>query len=546
MNKKSIAQVTVCICLAIMLLVLVLGFDKESSINSASAQSITQDNPTVIAVEPSSAPNDLDTLIIISGTGFSATLTDTQVITQPTVWLGDMQLTDAAWVTTTMLTATVPWGMNAGSYTLTVTNPDGGSGSLTNAFTVTLGIGQWNTADLFGGQVTQIMMKPGDPNTVYAQALEVGLFRSRDAGEHWKYVSNKNLGFGLYEIDPLHPSWLYVCYFNGLSRSQDEGDTWTDLLNQWPDGRDIGTGEVYASPYNPQVLFFSSAYDLGNPPYPPPCAEGLIKSTDGGASWSIVEDLEGIPVQDVSYHPTDPLKMVLATQAGKVFQSTDGGDTWSEVNGPPLSNIGWITYNPYKPSEVWVSLMGAVGLYKSTDPEFTSWINVTPGGVDFKYYYASLWFINFTSADSVYIVKYHSIDGGLTWQWFGPLTSYGEIRFDPVITQTGYIGDDTYGVQKTLDGGETWEIKSQGLTGMSAQQIETSQADPLRVYAKFGHWPGIYRSNDGANSWTFLPSDCGVPADIHEDPFNHQRIYIPTGSGFCISTDGGLSWSNLG
>lgn len=44
------------------------------------------------------------------------------------------------WVSGTTLTATVPAGLGAGAYTVTVTNPDGLSGALPNAFTVTSGL----------------------------------------------------------------------------------------------------------------------------------------------------------------------------------------------------------------------------------------------------------------------------------------------------------------------------------------------------------------------------------------------------------------------
>ena len=73
-----------------------------------------------------------------------------------------------------------------------------------------------------------------------------------------------------------------------------------------------------------------------------------------------------------------------------------------------------------------------MGICKSTDAAFSNWQNVTPtdgmGAVDVK----------FTSADSVYITKHHSVDGGLTWQWFGPIYGYGEMRFDPNDPRIGY------------------------------------------------------------------------------------------------------------
>jgi photosystem II stability/assembly factor-like uncharacterized protein len=254
--------------------------------------------------------------------------------------------------------------------------------------------------------------------------------------------------------------------------------------------------------------------------------------------------MEGLAVQDVAFDPTDTLQMVLATSDARVFQSTDGGDHWSEVTKPPLSSLGSggvITYNPYRPTEVWIASMTPGGIYTSTDPAFTGWQDVTPadgmGAFD----------VTFTSADSVYITKHHSDDGGLTWQWFGPMTSYGEMRFDPDDPQIGYLGDDTYGVQKTRDGGQTWEVKKQGLAGMVCNTLDVSQADPLRVFATFGDGMGIYRSDDGATNWTYLPITGSIHVGlVREDPFDPQRLYVASHSNIYVSTDGGESWSDLG
>ena len=77
---------------------------------------------------PLGGHNDIDTSVTITGADFAAT---------PTVSLGSTPLTNVTLVDSTTLTATVPWGMDPGTYDLTVTNPDGGSGSLPGAFTVT-------------------------------------------------------------------------------------------------------------------------------------------------------------------------------------------------------------------------------------------------------------------------------------------------------------------------------------------------------------------------------------------------------------------------
>ena len=251
--------------------------------NSAPVDPAEIITPTVTRADPEFAFNDLEASVVITGADFTVEVSDTLALTSPTAYLGSAALTNVTWVNSTSLTATVPWGLDPGIYTLTVVNPDGGTGSLANAFTITQGIGQWNGGNLFGGEVRQILMKPGDPDTLYAPASGIiGLFRSQDAGEHWTYVSaDVAINNGLFAIDPMHPNWLYGFDYKGLHRSQDEGVTWTTVMpNSWPDERSMNYSQVYVSPYNSQVLFVSSSQNYGDP-YSGD-AFGLIKSTDGG------------------------------------------------------------------------------------------------------------------------------------------------------------------------------------------------------------------------------------------------------------------------
>jgi len=430
-----------------------------------------------------------------------------------------------------------------------VVNPDGGSGSLASAFTVTQGLGKWNAGDLYGGVIDQLLMKPGDPNTIYARAFNiVGLLRSVDAGEHWTFVSDKAWANGNdYATDLHNPDWLYAFAPNGLMRSTDEGDTWTTLPmgNKWPDGRDVNAPQVYVSPYDPQVLFISSSSHYASSDAAG--ALGLIKSIDGGAHWSIETSMEGIPVQDVAFHPTDPLKMVLVTSDGRVYQSADAGDTWNEVTKPPISSLGLrgsISYNPFRPSEVWVSSrLTPNAIYKSTEPAFAAWQDVSPPS-------GPAYPVSFTAADSVYIPRLHSTDGGLHWSAFGPspwLGGESGVLFDPADSLIAYIGNDAVGVQKTTDGGLTWEDKIQGLTALSCSTMDVSLADPLRVYATFNGPQGIYRSDDGTNHWTYLPiAGCWNVRQVLDDPLDPQHVYVAADSGFFASADGGDTWSDLG
>jgi hypothetical protein len=84
-------------------------------------------SPVIVGVNPNQGYNDATIPITISGANFVAV---------PTVTLDATPLAVGA-VTASTINATIPAWFWAGIYTLTVTNPDGRSATLPNAFTVT-------------------------------------------------------------------------------------------------------------------------------------------------------------------------------------------------------------------------------------------------------------------------------------------------------------------------------------------------------------------------------------------------------------------------
>ena len=176
MKSQTVALASVLLALAAAVAALVLAAAPTSADSPELA-------PTITDARPSSAPNDLDTQIVITGTGFAAV---------PTVTLGANVLDEVGWVSSTTLTATVPWGLIPGSYPLTVANPGGEAGALTDAFTVTQGIGVFTTDGPYGGSIQDIYQKPGDPSKLFALAYGVGLFASENAGQSWELIYNED------------------------------------------------------------------------------------------------------------------------------------------------------------------------------------------------------------------------------------------------------------------------------------------------------------------------------------------------------------------
>ncbi len=513
------------------------------------AQAAGQVPPTVTRLEPTSAFNDIDTRITITGADFAVDESGTP----PAASLGTTPLTEVTWVDTQTLTATVPWGMAPGVYDLTVTNPGGGTpGTRAYAFEVKRGIGTWNAGELNGAAVTQLLMKPKvspyETDTLYALAYDVGLFRSDDAGANWHFTSATVIGNADFVLDPNpgHESWLYSFMSAGLFVSKNEGDSWTQLPFDSQDAiGGVPSHEVFVSPHDPNVLFVATYGNDAAVEY-----RGLQKSTDAGQHWTDVPSMEGTAVQNVAFDPTPGSHdMVLATAGARVFRSTDDGDHWTLAPASPstisgLGFRGYLIYNPYyaaKAGEVWlVSTEISGGIFKS-DADLTSWTDVSasPGHG---------YMPTFVGPDDVYIWEAHSTDGGTTWHPFGPWPTWGpgDFVFSPKDTRTVYFTNSTVGVQKSVDGGTSWHDSNQGLTGMRCVSMSVSTTDPLRVYATFNGWGGVYVSDDGTSHWKYVPiAGSGQMWQVLQDPFDPGLLYA-TGAGFYTSTDGAETWHDWG
>lgn len=146
------------------------------------------------------------------------------------------------------------------------------------------GMGRWTqTGGPGGGDVRVIAVDPKTPATLYAGTYYGGVFKSTDSGTNWRSVNTgltTNLNVNTLVIDPATPTTLYA--------GTDGGDWGTD-------------GSV-------------------------------LKSTDGGASWSAVNTgLMDLDINALVIDPITPTTLYAATSNG-VFKSINGGANWRVVN----------------------------------------------------------------------------------------------------------------------------------------------------------------------------------------------------------------------
>ena len=509
-------------------------------------------NLSVSAMDPTSGPNDLDTEVTITGTGFIPEREGETVMSPPTVTLESTELVDVIWVSTTELTGTVPWGMDPGTYTLTVENPGGEADTLTDAFTVEKGIGVWNPGKLYGGDIGQVVINPNEPNTVYARGV-VGLFRSRDGGGNW---SQKFYSFSAdFAIDPLSPDRLYLIGTGvGAQRSDDAGENWVTIAPEFPkpstSARDCNEKGIYVHPTDPGTVFASACSPAG-------MENGLVKSTNYGEDWNpVMVELTDPQVTVLAFHPDDPTIMYAGTASGNIFQSLNGGDTWSYVS-QPLESINQIIINPHDDHKVWISSLTKLGdpcqLLKSDGLDLTNWTpvkvegeSVCPWNIDFAPLDWGAAYSETVFVSSAIGHKGHmTTDGGTSWTEL-TTESVRDIAPHPTDPNTLYIGSWWDGVKKTVDGGKTWQTINEGMTAVRPYQLKIPSGQLDVVYTmQWEDAPVIYKAVRGGESWQTYSAPTAYSFEI--DPFNPSRIYLGGGGqGISISLDGGKTWPTTG
>jgi hypothetical protein len=151
-------------------------------------------------------------------------------------------------------------------------------------------------------------------------------------------------------------------------------------------------------------------------------------------------------------------------------------------------------------------------------------------------------------------------DGGDTWERVGAAAigpdAVLSVTVSPHDADEVWAGTEPSGVYRSTDGGETWAERP-GLTDLpSADEwyfpprpdthhvrwIEVDPTDPERLYVGI-EAGALVRSTDGGETWTERPP--GSRRDNHSlatHPDAPGRVYAAAGDGYAESDDGGGSW----
>ena len=319
-----------------------------------------------------------------------------------------------------------------------------------------------------------------------------------------------------------------------------------------------------------------------------------IRDAIEGLSWRSIGPAEmGGRTVDIAGIPGDPSTVYMATASGGLWKTNDGGTTWRSIfeTGNTLS-LGAVTVAPSDHNVIYIgtgennprnSASIGDGVYRSTDAG-ESWthlgledtekigrIRIHPRNPDIVYVAAlgHAWGANQERG------VFRSLDGGKQWQkvlYVNEDTGAADLALDPGNPRILYAGMWDFrrrafhfrsggpgsGLYRSQDGGDTWTNLSadeleNGLPGAPLGRIgvATSAADPRVVYAFIESQEDgvLWGSDDRGRNWRVV-TKAGVNtrpfyySDIRADPNNVNRVYALSGR-LSVSEDGGRTWEQI-
>ena len=278
---------------------------------------------------------------------------------------------------------------------------------------------------------------------------------------------------------------------------------------------------------------------------------GVFKSLNGGITWEAIFDDYGAgsigavaifqPNPDIIWVGTGEAANRNSSAWGDgIYKSTDGGKTFTNMGLESTHQIAEIATHPTNPDIVYVAAVGHLwgftgdrGLFMTTDGGKT-WNKITNGLPDDKK----------TGCTEIIM---HPENPDVLFAGF-----YERLRQPASF----YSGGENGGLFKSEDGGKSWKKITNGLAEGPSGMIDISwhlkdpnilvmayEADENIEEGKPG--TGVYRSDDGGNSWQFLLKHAVRPfyhGQIQIDPLDPNNIYVVS-RGFMISRDGGKTFN---
>jgi hypothetical protein len=348
----------------------------------------------------------------------------------------------------------------------------------------------------------------------------------------------------------------------------------TDLGNLGAFWKTTNFGQTWMPFITNSPLDISESFDIavpasGNGSVIYICTDAFAVSEDGGATWKQVAT--PAKVRGMAVNPQDRSVIYLSAPGSGVLKSQDGGTTWTLLSGSPIITAGSATAVLHNPIQVDPAQSSTVyygtdhGMFVSHDNGST-WAPTTTGfasgdtairDVAGDPANTGTTFALAGDPNSTVVSLYETSDHGASWVSLATGLDGERVVPDTANTSIIYLsGLQTHAVYKSTDGGHTFAPSDSGmpsggsgggiLLGGPTGTLLLFAAQPNNLLSTVGGL-GIFRSADGAQSWSF--SSAGLSAwqglAVAFDPQQPATVYLATSQAVFKSTDSGLSWTAI-
>jgi hypothetical protein len=380
------------------------------------------------------------------------------------------------------------------------------------------------TTPVNAGRISAIAIGPAGSNTIFVGAAQGGVWKSTNGGTSWTPLTDSqcSLAVGAITLDPVDPNIIYVgtgepnfsgdsYYGCGALRSTDGGATWTSLENS---AFITATGGARVS----QIVI--DPRGAGTPDATVVYAAtsfGLYKSVSGGAAWSRILNVGHVSALVMDPAFSDVLYAAVGTPSfsanNGVYKTSDGGVSWKRLaTGFPTADVGRIALT--------MSPLGSRAIYAAVEAPSTGNL----------------------------LGLYRSVDGGTTWTSMGAAGASCNTQcwYNMAITADPTESDRLFFSGLTLsssnDKGQTFTNIS-GAIHVDHHALAFDPASITTIIA--GSDGGIYRSTDLGTTWTSLNANLAITqfyAGVSTHPANAFPILGGTQDNGTLEFRGDLAW----
>ncbi len=376
------------------------------------------------------------------------------------------------------------------------------------------------------------------PWTIISGGEEGGVYKSMDAGENWKELTNGlprgPRGKADLAVSAGDPQRVYVLIEapgteGGVYRSDDRGESWYQVTDFQPiRNRPFYYCNLEAHPTNPDILWGM--------------AEDHHKSEDGGKTWASKPTPHG-DNHDMWINPDEP-DIIVQSNDGGANVTLDGGETWSTQHNQPTAELYQVDVSDAFPYRLYAGQQdnstisvpslpprsmpgGHTSLWEDQGGCETGPVVPKPGDPDIVYADCKGRFGLFnrrTGQEQQHYVGF--------WNIYGHNPKDLQFRFQRVAPihvsphDPNRVYHTSQYVHVTENGGRQWQTISHDLTAFTAE-TQVVSGDPITIdVTGEEHFAVIY--------------------EIQESPHERGVIWVGSNDGpIHVTRDNGKSWKNV-